>query len=184
MGSILREAHGVDSGGSGLRPAVRPKHLPLTGTLGQCGSVVGEEASRRFRDALTSVGLTLCGAALALECSETRVQAKTDPRRTDAPVTYADLLRLARAGGKGREVARLLHADLGAELESEGALPMADALPMLALQWSVQAGHVAQALAAFCAGPSEPARLAGLRAIGSATKVLGTLRAMLADQRG
>jgi hypothetical protein len=162
---------------------VRAKPISITGAGGQYGGggVTGE-ASSKLRDALATVGLSLEGAAIALECSPSRVQAKTDPRRSDVPVTYADMMRLARAGGKAREVARILHEDLGSDLEENGPLPLADGLPMLALQWSVQAGQVAQALAGFCAGANEQSRVAALRSIGSANKVLGIVRSMLARQ--
>jgi hypothetical protein len=163
---------------------VRPKTLPLTGAAGQRDqAIIGAEASARFRDAMTVVGLSQEAAALALACSPSRVQAKADPGRNDAPVTYADLLRLARAGGKAREVVRVLHADLGAELEDRGPLPLASSLPLLGMQWSAQAANVSTALADFCASPGEQARGAALRAIGSASGAMQVLRGMLANQR-
>lgn len=168
---------------------MRPKHLPITGASVQSGVVpsgagpIGAESSARLRDALATVGMSLEGAADALGVSASRVQAKTDPARADAPVTYADVLRLARSRGKGREVARILHADLGAELEDDSAIPGAMALPMLGMQFTVSALDVGNALQAFCRQPSEGARVMALRAIGSVSRVLATLRAMLANQR-
>jgi hypothetical protein len=174
-----QQVHGVDDDDLDPRSGVRAKHLPITGAPVTGPHAQGVESSQRLRDALVTVGLSLEGAAEALGCSATRVQAKSDPRRSDAPVTYADLLKLAHAGGKAREAARLLHEHLGAALDETRAVPSATALPMLAMQFTVSALDVGNALQRFCATPTEGARVIALKAVGSALRVLTTLHAML-----
>ena len=50
---------------------------------------------------------------------------------------------------------------------------------MLGMQFTVSALDVGNALQAFCARPSEGARVVALKAVGSALRVLTTLHAVL-----
>jgi hypothetical protein len=181
-----RRVHGADDGGDPGLSAVRPKHLAITGADVQPeAGVMLAAPSISLRDALTTVGLSFESAAVALGCSASRVQAKCDPKRIEAPVTWADVIWLARAGGKARDAAQILHAELGAAIEDSAqhqALQLT-MLPMAGMQFAASAMEVGATVQAFVGSPSKQARTAALRAIGSAWRSLTTLHAALGAQR-
>jgi hypothetical protein len=181
-GGDVGSAHVAEDDRPDARQAVRPKALPNTVRHVQRAIPDVEEsteASLRLRDALTTAGLSYETAADVLGVSTSRVQAKCSPEKVSAPLTWADVLKLARAGGKAREVARILHAELGAAIEDEHVPCNPAALPLVGMQFSTSAMAVGNVLTNLMATPTEQVRRNALVAIGSAWRVLVVLHGLV-----
>jgi hypothetical protein len=117
-----RVGHAPEGGDDLRATGVRAKHVPLTGAQVQEVDV-GAMASEMVDTAFAVVGLSHASVAMVLGVSKSRVTAKLDPKRSDAPWTWPDHLRLILAGGKAKQAA-LLVVDRVQELFEQDPQPL------------------------------------------------------------